>query len=144
MRRLLFATAGVVLFAPVAAADMPGRYELAPSATGFVRLDTATGATSHCAEVGGIWQCQPLAETDDALAAKLDALSAEVTRLAAALAEVTARLDALAARLDRVTPPSAVAEEAPPPDTRRGVVATAMERLFDLVRALKHGATGEA
>lgn len=142
MRRLLLATAGVVLFAPVAAADMPGRYELAPSATGFVRLDTATGATSHCAEVGGIWQCQPLAETDGALAAKLDALSAEVTRLAAALAELTARVDALAARLDQQAP--AITEAPRQPEARPNFVAAAMQRLFDLVRALKHGATGEA
>ena len=142
MRRLLFATAVVVLFVPVVAADAPGRYELAPSATGFVRLDTATGATSHCSEVGGVWQCQPLGETDGALAVRLDALSAEVTRLAAALAELTARLDMLAARFDRVTPP--VAAEAPPPEARRGIIATAMERLFDLVRMLKHGAARAA
>jgi hypothetical protein len=75
------------------------------------------------------------------LATRLEALSAEVAGLAASLSDLTVRVDALAERPDHQA--SAEAVEATPPDADRGVVATAMERLFALVRLLKHG-TGEA
>ena len=144
MRRLLFATAVVLVVAPVIAGDAPagaGRYELAPSDTGFVRLDTQTGATSHCAPRDGVWFCEPLA-TDDAVAARLDALAAEVTKLSAALSELTARLDALAARMDQQGPAAAI--DAPPREPSPGFIATAMQRFLDIVRMLKHGAARDA
>jgi len=83
-----------------------GRFELAPADTGFTRLDTQTGAVSHCDEKAGAWVCTPLA-TDNSLTGKVDALSAEVARLAAALsalpdatAAAAVRVDALSARVE--------------------------------------------
>ena len=138
MRRLLPFAAAVVATAAVAAeAPEAGRYLIGASAEGFVRLDTRTGATSHCTRQDGVWRCQPVIEESGALATQLEALSADVAGLAAALAELRVRVDALAARLDQQT--ANVAVEAQPPGADRGVVATAMERLFALVRLLKHG-----
>jgi hypothetical protein len=139
MRRLLLATAAAVFLAPAFAADTSGagRYQLAPSEAGFVRLDTLTGATSHCSKQDDVWRCEPVAEAEGALDAKFDALSGEVSRLSAALSEMAARLDVLAARVDRLAASSVAQDTSPPP--KHGLVATAMERLFALVRALKHG-----
>jgi hypothetical protein len=142
MRRLLPFAAAVVATAAVAAeAPEAGRYLIGASAEGFVRLDTRTGATSHCTRQDGVWRCQPVIEEVGPLATRLEALSAEVAGLAASLSDLTVRVDALAERPDHQA--SAEAVEATPPDADRGVVATAMERLFALVRLLKHG-TGEA
>ena len=137
MRRLLPFAAAVVATAAVAA-ETPeaGRYLIGASSEGFVRLDTRTGATSHCTRQDGVWRCQPVIEESGALIARLDALSAEVVGLGAALSELTARVDALAA--GREQPAPTVTGEAPA-DSNRGLVATAMGRLFALVRLLKHG-----
>lgn len=147
MRRLLFAAA-VVLVATspeVGAAEAAaGRYELAPSDNGFIRLDTGTGATSHCGEKGGVWYCEPLAEAGGATAARLDALTGEVAELAAALSALTARFDALTARLDQLAALPAVAEAPPEAGARPGFIATVMQRFLDMVRGIKHGAGREA
>jgi len=146
MRRLLFATAAVLVVAPVIAGDAPagaGRYELAPSDTGFIRLDTATGATSHCAPRDGVWYCEPLAAVDDAVQARLDALAAEVTNLSAALSALTARLEALAVRVDQRAEGAAV-DALPGAERSPGFVATAMQRFLDIVRMLKHGTARDA
>jgi hypothetical protein len=143
MRRLLpFAT--IILATAAVAAEAPetGRYLIGASSEGFVRLDTRTGATSHCTRQEGVWRCQPVIEESGAITARLDALSADVFGLAAALTELTVRVDALAVVPDQ--PASTEAVEAAPPDPNRGLVATAMERLFALVRLLKHGPAADA
>ena len=138
-RRFLFVAAALVVAVPGFAAEAPeaGRYQLAPGAEGFVRLDTRTGATSHCTRREGVWRCQPVIEEAGMLAPELEALSAKVAGLAAALAELSARVDGLAARVDQPSP--AVTVEPAAPAAERGVVATAVERLLALVRLLKHG-----
>jgi hypothetical protein len=138
-RRFLFVAATLAVAVPGFAAEAPeaGRYQLAPGAEGFVRLDTRTGAMSHCTRQEGVWRCQPVIEETGLLAAELDALSAKVDGLAAALAALGARVDGLVAGVDRPGP--AVTVEPASPTVERGVVATAVERLFALVRLLKHG-----
>jgi hypothetical protein len=132
MRRLFLTATVLCAAAPVAAQEV-GRYELAPGANGFIRLDTRTGATSHCAPEDGVWRCAPLIEDAGVLAAGLEALAARVDTTTAALAELGARVDALAARVE-ASPSADVA-----PVEERGLVATAVARLFALVRLLKHG-----
>jgi hypothetical protein len=133
MRRLLFVVALVA--APAALAQDAGRYEVAPAPEGLIRLDTRTGATSHCAELDGVWRCEPVIEGTAALAAKLDALATEIEEMSSALATTTARLDALASRLEGTSQaPASVA-----PEEGRGFLATVVDRLFAMIRALKHG-----
>ena len=137
MRRLFLLAVIVSVAVPVAAQEA-GRYQLAPGAGGFIRLDTRTGATSHCAPQDGVWRCEPLIENAGALAAGLDALAARVDTATAALAALGERVDALAARVEA----SPSADVTPIED--RGLVATAVARLFALVRRLKHGSAAEA
>jgi hypothetical protein len=60
----LVAAASVAL-----AQERPGRYSMSPVEGGFVRLDTETGAMSHCkaqpkeAAASGQWTCQPMGDT---------------------------------------------------------------------------------
>lgn len=123
VRRLFLATAfGLVALSLPAAGQDAGRYQAQPTGDGFIRLDTRTGATSHCTRDDGVWRCQPVTEDVGALSARVDALAADV-------AAVAARVDALAA--------DAGAPQAQTGD--RGFLVAAMERLMELVRTLKHG-----
>ena len=140
MRRLTFAFA-VLVAAPVLAAetaDGPGRYALGPSSDGFVRLDTATGAVSHCVQTNDVWRCEPLPQEDAALRSKLDALTAEVKRLSALLSALDARVASLAA----VAPPAAPVAEGPAQGSEQSLAREAVGRFMDMVRRLKRG--GEA
>ena len=129
MRRLIVAFAGLLLAAPAFAADeFPGRYTLGQSADGFVRLDTETGAVSHCAPQDGVWHCAPLAAESSAISKKLDALSANVTRLTAAVAALNARVAALAP----------VGQPAPQA-FGQSVTEKIVGRFLAMVRRLKHG-----
>lgn len=106
---LLAVLAPAVAALPAVAQDAQapaGRFQLAPGAgSGFVRLDTRTGAVSHCAQDQGVWHCEPL---DDPVAAeRLKALSARVDRLSGAV-------DSLASRVDRLAAEAAAATAAAP------------------------------
>ena len=125
--------------APAAGQDASapsGRYQIAPDEDGFVRLDTRTGAMTHCGKREGAWRCDVLAEERsdleqrlDALAGKVDALSAEVARLAGRLATVEAKAGASAA-------PSPEAREEDF-DEALSFAERLMRRFFELVRELK-------
>ena len=141
--RCLHLALAVALFvaAPAVADEAPpgaGRYSLGASKDGFVRLDTATGAVSHCRQWDGVWRCETLPGEDAALNARLDALSGEVARLSAALAALDSRVAALA-RIDRDSrlPPTATGDEESP--KAEGLAKRMMGRFFDMVRALKYG-----
>jgi outer membrane murein-binding lipoprotein Lpp len=142
-RPILFLAAVLSLAAPAAGQDASapsGRYQIAPDEDGFVRLDTRTGAMTHCGKRDGAWRCDVLAEERsdleqriDALAGKVDSLSAEIARLADRLAAVEAR-------------PGAAASQgaAPSPDARDedfdealSFAERLMRRFFELVRELK-------
>ena len=142
-RPILFLAAVLSLAAPAAGQDASapsGRYQIAPDEDGFVRLDTRTGAMTHCGKRDGAWRCDVLAEERsdleqriDALAGKVDSLSAEIARLADRLAAVEAGPGAAAS-------PGA----APSPDARDedfdealSFAERLMRRFFELVRELK-------
>ena len=120
------------------AAPAPGRYAIRPADDGFVRLDTQTGAVTHCGQQDGVWHCDILAEDTAATDARLAALAAEVLTL-------RQQVEALAAKLGAVeNPPTkdgatkgvavTVAPDARPP---AGFSQTLLHRLFGMVRALK-------
>lgn len=59
------------------------RYTLAPSGSGFLRLDRQTGAVSYCSAAGGVSVCRLGADERTALEAEIDRLRAENARLKA-------------------------------------------------------------
>lgn len=144
MRTLLLAAVLAPLAVPPLAAEepaVPGRFEVTATSEGFIRLDTRTGATSHCTRPDGIWRCQPVIEEEGALAVRIDAVADEIARLSATVASLDDQLDALAERLDE-TP--SIGAEASEVAEGRGFVATALDRLLAFVRLLKHGGTEAA
>lgn len=139
MRRIIASVAIVMLAGSALAADTapaPGRYAIGPSADGFVRLDTTSGAVSHCVQAEGVWRCEPLAANDGALKSRLDALAAEVKRLTAAVAALDARVAGIAP-----VPTQAVVDETP---SRSGFARQAVGRFLDMVRRLKRGSDDPA
>jgi hypothetical protein len=137
----LFATPGL---AEDAASPSSGRYQIAPDEDGFVRLDTRTGAMTHCGKQEGAWRCDVLAEERSDLVQRLDALAAEVGTLSAEVARLTGRLAAVEARPGAAPLPDARLPAAPSPDVREKEFDEAlsfaerlMRRFFDMVRELK-------
>jgi hypothetical protein len=63
-----------------------GRYAMTPAGDGFVRLDTRTGALSHCRFAEGALQCRAGADERAALQAEIDRLAGENADLRAKLA----------------------------------------------------------
>ncbi len=124
---------------PAAAQDgVPpaGRYQLAPGDGGsFVRLDTRTGAVSHCRQERGVWRCQPI--MDSGLADRLTALSDKVDHLSSGLDRLSLRVDKLAA--DAAAPPAAPAPADQAAGKSEGFAQKVVYRLLEMIRTLKHG-----
>jgi hypothetical protein len=129
------ATASLAVSAVAEDAPPPaGRFQLSPDdGSGFVRLDTRTGAVSHCRQEAGVWRCAPI--LDSGLADRLTALSDEVDGLSTDLNDLSLRVDALAA--GTATPPPAVADRAWREPA--GFAQTVVHRLLEVIRTLKHG-----
>lgn len=98
-----------------AAQSMPdtenGRYTLSPSADGFVRLDTRTGAVSNCNNSDAGWACHAVPDERAALDAEIGRLQTENERLKAQLAE---RDQAAANKSDEALPKSDSLKKAEP------------------------------
>ena len=136
---ILVAIVSAAIAVPAAAQDSvppAGRFQLAPGKdSSFVRLDTRTGSVSHCRQVDGVWQCEPIIDSD--LASRLTALSANVDRL-------SADVDRLSLKVDRLAKDVGAPSPAPETGTRAagkptGFAQTAVHRLLDMIRVLKHG-----
>lgn len=141
---VLATIASLAVIVPAAAQDgapPAGRFQLAPGeAGGFVRLDTRTGAVSHCRQENGVWHCQPI--LDPGLKDRLSALSDKVDHLSAGLDRLSARVDTLAADVaTRATGATAADKTAAKP---KGFAQTAVTRLLELIRTLKHGHTDQS
>lgn len=131
------AIASLGLTVPAAAQDgasSAGRYQLTSGPdSSFVRLDTRTGAVSHCRQDGGVWRCEPI--MDSGLSDRLGALSGQVDRLSSDVDRLSLRVDQLATRT--VAPDSG--PEARAPDRHSGFAQAVVQRLLDMIRTLKHG-----
>jgi hypothetical protein len=113
-----------------------GRYALAPSEQGgFIRLDTETGAMSHCGKREGIWRCDVLAEDSSALQARIDALQDEVGDLRTAVEALTVRIDAMTRGQSSVQRQEEM-------DQALGFTEQVMRRFFDMVREMKRDDAG--
>ena len=86
-----------------------GRYQIAPDGDGFVRLDTETGALSHCERSDGVWHCAIVVEDRVEIDERIAALQEEMASLKANLKELGDRLAAVEEGLDQ-------AERGPPGD----------------------------
>jgi hypothetical protein len=150
MGRFLLALAGTAMLALPAASEEAGpavgRYAITPEADGFTRLDTRTGAVSHCTKRDDVWTCQPF-ETEAGLAPKLlaiggdiDRLSAEVGSLSARVRVLAARVEAIAAQAEAPAVPQAARTEAG--ERRPGLANEVVRRLFAMVRKLKGEGAG--
>jgi hypothetical protein len=128
-RIALFAVIGLVAW-PALADEPAGRYSVLPSSDGFIRIDTATGAVSHCGKRDGAWYCDVLIEDRGLIERRLDALTSQVAALSGQIA-------ALAARIEEPKPPA----PAPVAETR-DFPGTLMHKLFVLVRGLKAAEAG--
>ena len=72
----------------VPAAERDGRYSMTPAPDGgFLRLDTRTGAVSHCRVVDGGVQCRSSADERAALQTEIDRLAKENEGLKQKLAQ---------------------------------------------------------
>ena len=138
---LIAMACGAVIVPAAAQDDVPpaGRYQLAPGEGGsFVRLDTRTGAISHCRQQDGVWHCQPI--VDSGVKDEVRALSDRVDRLSTDLDRLSQRVDTLAADAALPAPPAASAGTADgPPRKPHGFAQTIVYRLLEMVRTLKHG-----
>ena len=114
----------------------PGRYAIAPSEKGFVRMDTQTGRSSHCGKRDGTWFCEPIAEVGAHVEAKVDAVAGALGALERHMDELAARLDAhVQAKSQHVATASA---------KKRGFAGTVVDRFVAMVRGLKHGGGGDS
>ncbi len=128
-----------VIAAPAAAQDAAspaGRFQLAPGKdSSFVRLDTRTGAVSHCRQIDDVWRCQPI--MDSGLADRLTALSAKVDRLSSKVDDLSLLVNERATGAG--TPPPASASSDRATGKPAGFARTAVHRLLEMIRVLKHG-----
>ena len=140
MRPLVLFAAILLVAAPAAAEDVspaPGRYAVQPSDDGFVRLDTESGAVSHCKRTDNIWRCQPIAEEKAMLAEKIDSLSQQVATLSAEVGRLKAEVSNLtSARADKPTAALSPDDEKEF-DRAMGFAERLMKRFFEMVRELK-------
>jgi hypothetical protein len=78
-----------LMLAGTAAAAEAGRYVLKDVEGGFIRLDTGTGAVSHCSVRNDNWRCEPVADAQAALQDEINRLAKENAALEQQLAELT-------------------------------------------------------
>lgn len=140
MRQSLILAGALLLAMPALAEDAApgaGRYAIQPSDDGFVRLDTESGAVSHCTRTDGVWRCEAVADDKAALESKVEALSAEVEALTAELDRLRTEL----ADLKGVETDKPKAELSPENekefDRAMGFAERLMKRFFEMVHDLK-------
>lgn len=85
-----FTTAALAQTAPANEPERDGRYTMTPAPDGgFLRLDTRSGAVSHCRQANGGVQCRSAADERAALQAEIDRLAKENDDLRSKLAQTT-------------------------------------------------------
>ena len=87
IRALVVSAVALALAGPAVAAET-GRYVLKDVQGGFIRLDTETGAVSHCRSRDDQWRCEPVADAQVALNDEINRLAEENAELQQRLAEL--------------------------------------------------------
>jgi septal ring factor EnvC (AmiA/AmiB activator) len=129
--------AGVLLLALPALAGDSGRYAIEPAGEGFVRLDTATGAASHCTKTDGVWRCAAVPDERRTLEQRIAALTDEVASLRAELTRVKDELGRTRAALADAEAALAASAPAPVAAEPTSFTAALMQRFVKMVRVLK-------
>ncbi|HEY0331233.1 MAG TPA: hypothetical protein VGC77_19295 [Rhodopseudomonas sp.] len=125
---LLPGAAGVLLPGAAAAQSAPdtenGRFTLAPSSDGVIRLDTRTGTTSICSDKGNGWACLAMPDERAALDTEIGRLQRDAERLKAELEtsksdnqQLRRDNDALQAQLAQREPSGKIDEALPKSDS---------------------------
>ena len=147
LRLLIVPCLGALMLAGAAFADEAkpgaGRYSIAPSASGFIRLDTVTGAISHCAPRNGVWFCDVLSGDDRSaedrriadLKRQVDAVTIQLARMAQAVAALDGRLQTVEA----VPRPQGVTVPPANHSARQGFGGEVVRRFILMVREMKGG-----
>lgn len=140
-------------------APNPGRFSLSASGEGFIRLDTLTGAVSHCTRTDGVWRCVPAEAVEPAAGAREagqePAIEARLRRLEAAVAaipQLAAQINALGREVEGLRTSAAPGDGAAPKEDQEEVRPGAGEgfgrqvagRFQRLVTLLRRGASGSA
>jgi hypothetical protein len=128
MAAIALAALALVLAGPAGATS---RYVLKDVEGGFIRLDSESGAVSHCRSLDGHWRCEPVADARDALQDEIGRLAEENAALKQRLSELEAGLQSEPDSGSRLELPS---EQ----DIDRifGVFERFMRRFFDFARSL--------
>lgn len=146
VRAILFLAGGLLIgWSAVAeeAAPAPGRYQFAPDADGFVRLDTATGAIAHCGKSESRWRCDVAADGSE-FDHRIIALQQELAALKAELEDLGERLALLEDDGDATVAPPVTHGETSEEEEEREFDETLsfaermMQRFFDMIRELKN------
>ena len=101
------AVVSVLAASPAMAQSAPdtenGRYALSPAGSGFLRLDTRTGAVSTCTNSSAGWACYMVPDERTALDAEIGRLQADNDKLRT---ELAARGPAASGKTDEALPKS--------------------------------------
>jgi hypothetical protein len=138
MRSLLAALATLAFVGTALAEEAKpglGRYAIEPSMDGFIRLDTTTGAVSHCSRREGVWHCDVIVDNATGLSEQIGKLSAEVGKLTSEVSSLRARVEALEGHAAADSGP--VVTEDAQVDQAMGFAERLMRRFFGLVREMK-------
>ncbi|MGB6389695.1 MAG: hypothetical protein WBF11_06630 [Methyloceanibacter sp.] len=119
------------------AGEEPGRYTLAPAGSGFLRLDSATGALSHCRQKLGGWTCEGIADDVSALKQEIDRLAGETDELKQRLAKAEAELESQHAEQEPFAARPSIRLPGAALDEMNEFVDRLVRRLQDMVRDLK-------
>ncbi|WP_051231145.1 hypothetical protein [Kaistia adipata] len=129
---------------PPDAGPRAGRYTMVPAEGGFVRLDTETGAVSHCrrgdAVSGGVWQCAAIPEAVIAKPQAEEKGADDNAVLRREVADLRARIKAIERRTAMAAAPPASGSGDPELDRAMNFSEELMRRFFGLVRELKQDA----
>jgi hypothetical protein len=123
------AAALALVLASPAGADA-GRYVLKEIDGGFIRLDTETGAVSHCRSRDEQWRCELVADAQAALQDEIARLTEENAALEQRLAELTGP------RGERSTGPQLQLPSEEDFDRIFGMFEKFMRRFIDFARSL--------
>lgn len=85
MKQILWSLALAALPFAASAQDAPGRYQIAPTPSGIVRLDTQTGAMTLCRDEGDLLTCDGAAAMRGVKPEEVKALENRIAALEKAL-----------------------------------------------------------
>lgn len=128
-RALIVSAVALALAGPAGAAET-GRYVLKDVQGGFIRLDTETGAVSHCRSLDDQWRCEPVADAQVALQDEINRLAEENATLQQRLAELEN------GRAERGLAPRLELPSQEDLDQIFTVLETFMRRFIDFARSL--------